>query len=420
MKKLSLFLARAALAAAALGSSAGASTLTTLWAFDGTDGSAPTGGVIFDAAGNLYGAAAGTCLAKDCYDGAVFELSPPGHGQTQWTETLLHSLIPLAFPSGPVVFDGAGNMFGVAPGNGCLVGAGVAPCIQGKVFELSPPVGGTGAWTKIRVHVFEPGVEVNPNLIRDGAGNLYGSAAVDSATSAGQIFELTPPAVTGGTWTKSVLHRFAPGVAPANGLLFGPGGVLYGMTSTGGAGGAGTVYQLSPPAAGHHRWTKQVLYSFAGGADAANPTDMLISDAMGNLFAVAAGGSSGQGCVFELSPPASAGGAWTEAVIYSFAGGNDGAGPTSALLLDAQGNLYGTTSHGGPADDGTIFELSRPILAGGVWSETVLYSFTGGSDGDAPSGALVADTAGNFYGTATYSAPTGPIGPFGTVFELTP
>jgi len=156
-----------------------------------------------------------------------------------------------------------------------------------------------------------------------------------------------------------------------------------------------------------------VLYSFAGGADGADPQAGLAMDPAGNLYGTTSqGGAAGNGTVFELVAPKKKNGAWTETVLYSFGTGTDGATPVGGVTLDASGNLYGTTSLGGADGYGTIFQLTP----GSVWTETILHSFQNTDDGATPYAGLISDTAGNLYGAATDGGTNGG----GTVFELSP
>jgi uncharacterized repeat protein (TIGR03803 family) len=155
-----------------------------------------------------------------------------------------------------------------------------------------------------------------------------------------------------------------------------------------------------------------VLYSFAGGTDGANPQAGLALDASGNLYGTtSAGGATGNGTVFKLSQPMK-GSKWVETILYSFGTGSDGAVPVAAVRFDKSGNLYGTTSAGGSYGYGTIFELT---LAGTTWTETILHNFQDADDGAVPYGGLIADKSGNFYGSAT----EGGTGGGGTIYELT-
>jgi uncharacterized repeat protein (TIGR03803 family) len=210
-----------------------------------------------------------------------------------------------------------------------------------------------------------------------------------------------------------VLHRFkgaTDGANPNFNLIFDAAGNLYGTTPGGGAHGGGTVFKLKPDSDGS--WTENVLYSFCSNCgDAEYPVGGLVFDAMGNLYGTT---GSQSGTVFKLAPNAD--GSWTESVLHSFLGGSDGQFPSAGLIFDAGGNLYGTTFYGGDLNCdsigcGTVFKLAPN--ADGSWTESVLYRFTGG-DGMGPNGGLIFDAAGNLYGT---TAGGGTFGR-GVVFKL--
>src|ERR1700733_6717526 len=210
--------------------------------------------------------------------------------------------------------------------------------------------------------------------------------------------------------TEKVLHSFqggSDGAAPNGGVIEDASGTLFGTTTGGGAFGAGTVFSVRGKA-------ETVLYSFAGGTgDGSDPQAGLVMDAAGNLYGTtSAGGAAGNGTVFELVAPQSKGGAWTEKLLYSFGTGTDGVAPVGRVIFDAAGNLYGTTSAGGASGDGTVFQLQP----GTTWKETILHSFQAGDDGYTPYAGLVADASGNFYGAATAGGSNGG----GTIFELSP
>jgi|HubBroStandDraft_1064217.scaffolds.fasta_scaffold00664_6 uncharacterized repeat protein (TIGR03803 family) len=250
----------------------------------------------------------------------------------------------------------------------------------------------------------------------DGANPLSGFLLVDQAligtTSAGGssglgvVFKMSP------TGEETVLHEFTggtDGATPEGRLVKGKGSNFYGTTFAGGSANAGTVFEVTG------KGVETVVFSFSGSATGANPVAGLAIDAKGNLYGTTSvGGANGNGTVFELSPP-SAGGAWTETVLYSFGTGTDGANPIGGVTFDAAGNLYGTTSAGGTYGYGTIFELSKSASS---WTETILHEFALESDGGVPYAGLVADTKGNFYGAATEGGAGGQSGG-GTVFELT-
>jgi len=223
---------------------------------------------------------------------------------------------------------------------------------------------------------------------------------------------------------EEVLHSFGKGTDgrfPEAGLIIDSKGNLYGTTGGGGAYSYGTVFELTPKAGG--RWTEKVLHSFNyNGKDGVDPYAGLIFDTAGSLYGTTSGGGAySYGTVFELTPKASGG--WTEKVLHSFnENGNDGYNPQQAsLILDAAGNLYGTTPFGGPLGGcsglgcGTVFELTPK--AGGLWTEKVLHSFNdNGTDGYDPWAGLILDTAGHLYGTTYFGGASGG----GTVFEIKP
>jgi uncharacterized repeat protein (TIGR03803 family) len=247
------------------------------------------------------------------------------------------------------------------------------------------------------------------DLIADSAGNLYGTTEYGGTYNYGTVFKVS---VDG---TETVLHSFAgqrqaDGAVPSAGLVMDAAGNLYGTTFAGGALGAGTVFEISA------QGSESVLYSFTGGKDEGEPLGSLTLDSKGNLYGTTTGATDPEiyyGTVFKLA----ASGKITE--LHTFAGPpNDGALPYSGLVHDTTGNFYGTTFEGGAYEVGTVFELSR------AGAETVLYNFTGGSDGAAPYANLLPDGEGNLYGTATAGgSTTSACGPFvgcGTVFELNP
>src|SRR5271156_2005384 len=207
---------------------------------------------------------------------------------------------------------------------------------------------------------------------------------------------------------ETVLYTFAGGSDGINPQagLIRKGSILYGTTYEGGA-GTGTVFQVTTAG------KETVLYSFAGGSDGAHPAAALITDASGNLYGTtSAGGAYNNGAVFKLTVPTK-GGKWTETLLYSFGEGTDGQVPVASLTFDAAGNLYGTTSAGGKYGLGTVFQL---VKSGTSWQENILHNFQDGDDGAIPYGGLVVDKSGNFYGAAT----EGGTGGGGTIFELTP
>ena len=269
-----------------------------------------------------------------------------------------------------------------------------------------------------------PGYTV-AGLILDSAGNLYGTSVyggygINCTGGCGTVFEVSPPASPGGSWTETVLFSFtkgADGAFPAAGLVFDSKGKLYGTTPEGGAGKGGTVFKLSRGTDGI--WKKTVLHNFYGGTGGGGPQlSSLIFDANGNLYGTAMWNNSTNctprvvtcGLVFKLSPT-SAGG-WKETVLHYFSGGTEGAWPDASLTFDTAGNLYGVSSRGGKYAGGVVFKLSPTVS--GTWQETVLHAFTGKADGGSPMGPVIFDSAGNLYGAAQGGS-TGSV-----VFKLSP
>ncbi len=216
--------------------------------------------------------------------------------------------------------------------------------------------------------------------------------------------------------TESILYNFtgqSDGARPNGFVIFDTAGALYGTTLWGGTSGLGAVFKLTPGANGY---TERVLYSFTGGADGARPASGLVMDASGSLYGTAEQSNGGQlaGVVFKLTPPVSPATKWTYTVIYGFTGGVDGGLPNCSLVFDQTGALFGTTTKGGAFGQGTIFKLTPPVAVGSPWTETVLYSFTGGADGAIPFSPVLLDGNGNLFGTTV----RGGASNFGTVFEL--
>jgi uncharacterized repeat protein (TIGR03803 family) len=217
--------------------------------------------------------------------------------------------------------------------------------------------------------------------------------------------------------TVKVLYSFPGGTGggfPVASLVFDPAGNLYGTTKNFGAAcNCGTVFELSPTATG---WQQTILYTFTGGADGANPASNLIFDAAGNLYGTTlAGGNlgdctgSGCGVVFRLSPSTT--GVWTETVLHTFTEGTDGGVPAGGLVFDSAGNLYGVTTYDGSLNLGLVFELSP--TSSGSWKEVILHHFGHlPNDGFSPLGGISVDSKGILYGTTSLL--------YGAVYQLVP
>ncbi|MBV9304009.1 MAG: hypothetical protein JOY62_11265 [Acidobacteriaceae bacterium] len=372
-------------------SSAHAQDYQVLHAFTGVaDGAWPLDNLIRDAAGNLYG----TTQLGGQGNGVVFKLDIGD------TETVLHSFTGYpsdgALPVGNLIRDSAGTLYGTTAFGGT---SGF-----GTVFKLNP----AGAETVLYNFTLAADGSPYAGLVRDSAGNLYGTTSSGGIPcNCGVVFKVD----TAGNQT--VLYTFAGGTdggSPFAGLIRDTKGDLYGTTFFGGdlsacgGVGCGVVFKVDPSG------NETVLYSFKGGSDGLEPAGTLVRDAAGNLYGTPyEGGCSGAGTVFKIDT------AGHETILHTFAGGRDGANPYGGLILDAEGNLYGTTTLGGirracPSADGcgTVFRVDAR------GRETILHRFTAYKGGGYPQASLMLDNNHNLYGT-TYAG-----GPFdaGVIFKL--
>ncbi len=245
------------------------------------------------------------------------------------------------------------------------------------------------------------------DVVFDQAGNLYGATRDGGAYLLGAVYELTP---NNGSWSESVVHSFSgpDGSTPLTGPAVDQYGNLYGTTSAGGTSGWGAVYQLAPSSS---TWVENVLHSFQNGNVGVTPTSSVILDQVGNLYgATQSGGTGGGGTAFELTPVG--GGSWNIATLYGFTGSSFG-GSYRTLAMDSAGNLYGTAAADGANKRGSVFRLT---WSNGTWIHTTLYDFTGNGDGGYPYGSLILDGFGNIYGTASAGGAYGN----GVVFQITP
>ena len=239
-------------------------------------------------------------------------------------------------------------------------------------------------------------------------GSLYGTGSGDEKTADGGVFKLTNK---GGIWKEKTLVTFdgANGSTPFTGPIRGPDGAFFGTTWTGDAYNGGNVYAVQKAGG---KWVSTTVWAFGGTkGDGTQPYSDLVVDKSGNLYGTTfAGGAANAGTVFELSK---VNGVWTESVLLSFTGKETGWEPYAGLLLDGSGALFGTTIYGGDnGGDGTVFTLYR---SGGVWKEKVLYGFSG-ADGYEPMGTLIRDKNGALYGTTEY----GGAPDTGVAFMLSP
>jgi uncharacterized repeat protein (TIGR03803 family) len=394
------------------GTGAWAQTVTTIYDFGSNrgDGANPQAGVTFDKDGNMFGTAA--LGGNSDSNGVIFRMSPPAGGDDPWPLTALHRFTGQPnggeSPVGRLIVTPSGKIFGTTLEGG-IRGMGTA-------FALMPE-------GKLRVlysfgSFVGDGVLPNAGLLASDHV-LYGVTGSGGANGRGTIFQLTPP-TGGGDWTETILYNFAPlpdAAFPSSELVMDQNGNLYGTALQGGANNLGAVYQLSPPAGPGASWTETVIYSF-NGDDGTLPSGRLEFDANGTIYGTTDGGGARQeGTVFSLTPPAKAGDPWTEAVLYSFSGGRDGGNPTAGVIFDNQGRLFGPAStggSGGPDFGGVLFRLDPPAGGSGAWTETVLYSF-GGPNGFRSLSQLVRKN-GAMYGTTSAGGRFG----IGTVFVMTP
>lgn len=366
----------------------------------GTDGAEVQTPVVLDRQGNVFNTTTGG--GEGGY-GTVFMLA--ADSVPRWKETILHTFafgdVNGYWPYG-VVLDSAGNLYGAAGAGGTYEG--------GTVFEMTP---GEDGWTFQVLYNFctqpECGDGSGPEapLLYSKTGNLYGTAT--------DLFELVPG---DGGWSESVLYQFCllenctDGVAPRSALIFDDKGNLYGTTTSGGDYiYDGAVYKLRHMPDGS--WKESVLHSFGGTHDGITPgLGSLAMDKEGNLYGTTVTGRDNSGIVYRLTRQPN--GHWKEKILHKFQGGKGGWSPDGGVVLDAAGNLYGTTQNGGTrCDCGVIYELSPN--PDDTWTYKVLHRFIG-YDGVFPMTSMVFDDHGNLYGTTQYGGPGGG----GVVFELTP
>lgn len=346
-----------------------AQTYTLLRQFYGaSSGYFPVGTMLIDSEGSLYGV---TQFGESFPNGGtLYKVAPGG------TEQAFHlsGAGLLGYPISSLVADDKGNLYGSSgyPSYGVIYEISS----DGTIRAIYSFLEGQNEWYP------------SGDIARDGEGNIYGvmelgGTSCVSSGGCGLVFKVTPEGL------ESVLHNFADdldGAYPAGGVTLAPNGDLYGTTVGGGAGvtgrSCGTIFKID------RFGVYRVLFRFNGGNGCA-PFAPLIFDSAGNAYGTTSGGSNDCGTVFELTPSE------VVKVLYSFGPyrSADGCGPQAGVVLDAAGNLYGTTTVGGSYDQGTVFELQS------TGTESILYNFTGRSDGGYPISGLTLDSHGNLYGS---------------------
>ena len=329
---------------------------------------------------------------------AALALAPHQHAQAQ-TLTVLHTFTGSdgGEPYTGLTADQAGGFYGVTYGGG---GHG-----QGAVFRVSHSDSG---WTLSLLYAFKGGADGGQVMSRValGPGGVYGTTPIGGSAGNGTVFVLKPPVsicqAIVCSWTKTTLYNFSggsDGSRPSGDLLFDNAGNLYGVTTGGGAFGKGAVYKLTRSG---NTWTQTVLWSFSGGADGDGPSSGLVFDSSGNLFGTTSYGGNGWGVVYELSP---SGSGWTQKTLHAFTYYDPN--PFGGVAIDSAGNLFGFT--GANSGPGTAYELSP---SPGGWVYTLMHTFDPSYEG--PFDAPTLDGQGNVCGTSAFA------GGSGEVFKLTP
>ena len=370
-----------------------AQTFSVIHAFEDSEGGAPYAGVTLND-GILYGTFYGNPFSGG---GGVYQVTRQGD---IWVTT------PIYFFAGKDGWEAAANVAFSPDGHLYSTTWQGGANNDGTVFRLVPSssfckIAKCFPWKQDALHSFQNSVDgrypLFGNIVFDPTGNIYGTNIGGGPSDGGLVYQLQP---AGDNWTSSVLYSFKgnpDGRVPYGGVVRDNSGNLFGTTAFGGSGEWGTIYKLTYIVG--VGWKETVIYTFQNTTDGQAPVASLVLDASGNLYGSTTKGgspSAGGGTIFELSP---SGDSWTFQTLYTFSRDKVyNCGPFGALAMDSAGNLYGTTSCNGATNQGNVFKLTN---TGHGWTYTSLHDFTGGSDGAMPLSNVIIDMDGTLYGTAS-------------------
>jgi len=413
--------------------SAAQPVLTTLYSFTDTYAVSQNPGpypLTIGPGGVLYGV---TYLGGTDDDGTIYSLTPPSEPGGSWTQAIIYTFTGTGDGANPF-----GQLVLTMNAGGQIVLYGTTEFEGGSIFSLTEPESAGAPWVLSTLYSFNAKIAGGPaGVVMGPGGVLYGVTSsggtglcgTNEAPGCGTVYSLTPPSSPGGSWTYTLLHTFSgdDGSLPGAALVIGPGGVLYGTTEHGGTVdvnscevrsygvvtvGCGTVFSMTPPASAGGAWSFNTLLNFDGTTDGKEPLSLVLG-ANGALC----GSASNE--VYSLTPPAAPGGDWTATVIEDFATapGKTGSGPQN-LVMASNGVIYGVTGAGGKYSGGTVFLLKPPSSSAGSWSFGSLFSFNPASMGYEPLGVTIgtANKQTVLYGT-TQAGPAS-LGIYGTVFSL--
>lgn len=436
MTSFSRFLAGVFLAFLAAGQSkADSGTLTPLHAFTGADGSLnvlagrqetylPASSLAIGKKGILYGT---TPAGGATNRGTVFSLTPPAKAGEPWSHSIIYNFSGStdgSAPSGGVAVADDGTLYGF---NG------------DTAYQIKPPSKPGEKWSESVIYKFDlinpkvgSGVRGTPLLIGNSLYGVTTTCGSSTFTTCGSVFRLDPPSTANGTWTASALWTFrypnnSQALAPSGYLIAGAKGKLYG-TLFGGFDVKARVFELTPPSSAGKAWTYKTVYTFpTKKPDGSQINGPIAVGRFGEIYGTTDdGGASGMGEIFKLSPPASGNGLWTKTGSDApFAALGDY--PSGGAVLTSDGGLYSFVEYGGSQRCGTIIRITPPSGSGGVWQSTIMHQFLGGKDGGTPISLIAFPGSSDLYGMtenggSSGADPGGADGQFGwgTVFQLKP